>query len=457
MLAGVLACGLFVCSVGQAMPPVVDGDITDWPDGAAMVADARGDASGRFDLLACRALATNGRLFLAIETATPLNLIAGHGDDGTLVITMSCASSGKSVRIDTRSRSVTGDGGAQLVWDDIGYRAMPTIASSLYELSVSLEALGASAGDEISVRFGGSDSFDKPLVVEAVSGPNVMAQPRTAMRSPGTDFRIASINTLRDGTHDERRGPVLAGVLDGLSPDIVCLQEEWGTSVSEVSAWLERADPREDGLPWRVHKSNGNMIAVPSAYELVPFEAGYRHFAGAIVDDGERALAVVSLHLKCCGYAGSEEDLRRIEQAEQLRDVLLAFRAGALGDELAPYAEAPIVLVGDWNLVGSGGALTTILEAERLSMVDAMPARLSGDDFSTWRDLTPDPGGFPAGRLDLLVHSADHPPLRSFLFESSDLDRRELDRLGIARDASRASDHLLIVADYAVEALPEAE
>ncbi len=61
-------------------------------------------------------------------------------------------------------------------------------------------------------------------------------------------------------------------------------------------------------------------------------------------------VVVVCVHLKCCGYADSREDLKRIEQARELAGQIQRLRNGDFGEKAK---RAGIVVVGDYNLVGS--------------------------------------------------------------------------------------------------------
>ena len=159
----------------------------------------------------------------------------------------------------------------------------------------------------------------------------------------------------------------------------------------------------------------------------------------ATVEAGARKMIIAAVHLKCCGYAGSSEDNRRITQANSL---IAAVEQARSRDDA--FSEAPFVLIGDWNLVGSGRCMEVFTDDGHL---DLMPMRLAGDRNTTWPDLTPAPGGFPPGRLDAAVASADLPVVRSFALDTADLDRVTLGRLGLEGNEALATDHLMLVVD----------
>ena len=76
---------------------------------------------------------------------------------------------------------------------------------------------------------------------------------------------------------------------------------------------------------WNIHQVVGCAIATP--LPLTPIPSDSERYASAVVTlpSGKRLL-VVSVHLKCCGYAGSEEDHTRASQAEQLAKLIKSER-----------------------------------------------------------------------------------------------------------------------------------
>jgi hypothetical protein len=71
---------------------------------------------------------------------------------------------------------------------------------------------------------------------------------------------------------------------------------------------------------------------------------------------------------------------------------------------------------------------------------------LRGDDVFTWYKDELD--AFPPGMLDVLAHSPDLTPRRSFVLDTAELESATLNTLGLEPDDSQASDHLLLVADF---------
>ena len=164
-----------------------------------------------------------------------------------------------------------------------------------------------------------------------------------------------------------------------------------------------------------------------------------RAIAGLVTVD-KKQVVVISMHAKCCGYAGSREDTLRVQQAEQVVGEIRRMRNGDLGDR---FKDLPIVLIGDYNLVGSRKPLDILAEAGLKDVI----CRDSNGSAYTWRGLKPNESFWP-GRLDLATHSAGLKPLQAFVLNSSRLPQETLGKLKLNPQDSRASDHLLLLVDF---------
>ena len=424
------------------LPPVIDGSWGDWSVVMGSMTDAAGDASGGFDVLKMESIASNGRLGLRLELGEPLNLQSGPEEQGTLIIEVAHAGDPeKRLGIDMRERSIFSPSVNPIDWGVIDFVSAPTHASTVFEMSFDVRPLGVSVGDELVVTFSGSDDSDEALSVTAGAGPRVMRAFEDPRKS-GSDFRVVGLNTLRNGAFDERRAPILGRMLDAMDPDIICLQEEWDSEEAGLQSWIEGHDPLDDGASWRAQRVGGNVIMAPAGTDVEVLPASGSGFTIATVEAGARKMIIAAVHLKCCGYAGSSEDNRRITQANSLIAAVEQARSRA-----DAFSDAPFVLIGDWNLVGSGGARDVVCDHPNLNAVDLAPMRLRGDRNTTWRDLTPNNGGFPPGRLDLIVVSESLPVKRSFVFDTVDVDAETLGAMDLNEGDATASDHLMLVLD----------
>ncbi|GJM18250.1 MAG: hypothetical protein DHS20C14_04630 [Phycisphaeraceae bacterium] len=433
--------------VFDAGPPcVADGMFDEWYGRAPVAVDPFGDATGAFDVTAVFAEVRGSELYLAWDTNAPVNLQAGSGADGTIRIELAF-SSGGALTVDLRGRTAywNHNPGLEVSWPSIGYETAPTVAADRYETRLDLSLFLTGPGDVFTVDFSGSDALaGGPLALRA----NRRAQNPPA-RSParwlGTDVRVASLNTLRDGLTDANQRDAVGRLLDSMDAEIICLQEEYNDSAATIKARLEAIDPLGDGAAWNVWKWNDDAVASP--YPITPYFGG-DGWAAAVVETPAGAVFVASVHPKCCGYVGNSDDDRRVMQMLDLADTIEDLRAGTLQADLIPFAAVPVVVVGDWNLVGSSVPLDVMLDPAGPGLDELVMRRLGSGRTTTWE--APSGFDFSPGRLDLLVYDAPGLTVRNrFVLDTSELGGATLGALGLQAMDSRASDHLMLVADFA--------
>jgi len=163
-------------------------------------------------------------------------------------------------------------------------------------------------------------------------------------------------------------------------------------------------------------------------------------FVGAIITTPAGDIAAGSMHLKCCGTAGSSEDIKRISQAGTINSAMQTALGGG-----TPKVR---VFGGDLNLVGSRTPLETLcsgLDADSSALVPAMPIVLGDTSTMTWLD---DPSGFPPGRLDYVTYSdSSAEVVNAFVLDTRLLSIQSLARVGLDSADSAGSDHLPVVVD----------
>jgi len=163
-------------------------------------------------------------------------------------------------------------------------------------------------------------------------------------------------------------------------------------------------------------------------------------FVGAVIDAPGGPLLAGSAHLKCCGYAGSPEDERRIAEARAINQLVRRI--------LDENDLSRCVLGGDLNLVGSRPPLDLLRATLDADGSDMEPARtlIWGDHAAiTWTDAD---SPFSPGRLDWVVYADAvlHSPF-ACVVETARLAPAALAAMGVEPDDSRASDHLPLVVD----------
>ena len=249
-----------------------------------------------------------------------------------------------------------------------------------------------------------------------------------------------------------------ARILRAIDPDVILFEEMPDThSGPELEQFLSGAlKDAERGERWHVAWGAGGgdlRCAVASRFpmelieklNLVPYpDRPDRHvrFAGAVAEVAGTKLLLVALHLKCCGYDGSPEDLTRELEVQLVRD--------AISQAMQDRSFDGILIAGDLNLVGSTrplDALALPLGRSAPPFVVLQPLQIDRRSKITWSD--PDQPFVP-GRLDYMLMSSEAlAPAGCFVLDTADLAPRWLSRHGLnAEDTAMASDHLPVVADY---------
>jgi endonuclease/exonuclease/phosphatase family metal-dependent hydrolase len=284
------------------------------------------------------------------------------------------------------------------------------------------------------------------------SDPETFQKPGAARDLPLADvgvpgkksgtIRIVSYNVMK--SEIAKNPPVFARVFQVLDPDVVLVQE-WDTDAATATAWFTAVVTGEHAWSART----GPDVAIVSPYAIEPLgpesvtaegEEKPVRFVAGVVKTPAGDLAIGTTHLKCCGTAGSPEDVRRLAES---RAINAAMRS-AMGQLSTPLR----VLGGDLNLVGTPaplGALAQGLDAGGGDLAVAQPVDLGDPAMLTWRDpKTP----FPPGRLDyVLVGNAGAEVVDAFVLDTSKLSDAALARMGLDRGDAGASDHLPVVVD----------
>jgi hypothetical protein len=429
-----LLCILFLTATSLDAQVILDGYLDDWKPEHVVATDPSGDASGSFDLTSISAQVFGGRVFLRFNTGTELNLQSGKPEDGNLLLNITLPRN-RELEIDFRGRAavLTAEGGASTIpWDELDFVALPTFATRDFELQFDLKQFGLASGDELTLNFEGSDSLASPvkLLVNSDSLPPFQSFPTN---KPESAIRVASVNTLKSGLSDPKRAPTIRSMLSFADADIYCFNEEGDATAfrQAVTAWWASV---HNNQPTIIHKGSNAIVTSHPTKELVTEMA---RVAVALVEPvGEAPVVVFSVHFKCCGYAGSDEDQQRCTQAGEVAAVIKRIRSGDFG-EVAKTAR--LVVLGDFNLVGSRQPLETILEAgpqevTLRSVVDGSTA--------TWRGVNKKETFWP-GRLDYVAVAPATGKASGFLVRSAEIG----ELTGAENSDPLATDHGMLVVD----------
>ncbi len=479
---------LIALLVGESSPPliVIDGRFDDWGGVQPALIDPAKAAGEAIELREVR-LASDGRfVHLLVDFSKTVNIqkldVAVHlvldvdGNESTGRNTFGLNGADLDIILSPPERP----GGVQLVSTyanapplnpyDIGFTFGPTYASRQFEFRIER---GAKLAGIPTVMAGGrmqgtivctdpkGNIIDQTAVFGSDLAPLRIAEQTTTAelpaKSPGAGagaLRLMSWNAANGSLFDQPEpfGRVLAAI----DPDVIFLQELTDrSSAAQLESFLNRRLLPDESNQWHVvfGAGGGNLrcavaskLPLESAepFELLPYPDWPQRslrVAGAFVQFANKRLLCISVHLRCCGGIGSQQDFIRILEVETIREELRKLAESGTFDG--------VIVAGDFNLVGSRrplNLLTTRLDITGLSLIEAEPYQLDGLSNATWSDRAQP---FVPGRLDYLLFSSSTLALRNtFVLDARDLDPDTLHRLRLrSDDTASASDHFPVVAD----------
>lgn len=365
-------------------------------------------------------------------------------------------------------------------WQDIGFYAGPTHASTAFEARIDRSLLikaGLPAGEAGTLRgravTGESaalasptaersetpGSARMPAAIDAVDRLDVAGLPR----KPAGAVRLVSYNVLWGSPH--KNPAPFARIFAALDPDVVVAQEWQLQSRGEESrtgprlgepelqAWFSQHVAIDDGA-WTVECTDGLGVALITRHPLVQrgpqnLLAGTTtrwdfpvRLAAGVIETPIGELAIGSVHLKASGTLGSEEDRRREAEAVVVNQAIR---------ELGAARARPLhIIAGDFNMNGTtrvAGALVRGLDADGSDLAMDTP-RVLGDNVTYTFVGQPDEGRPTAVRLDYITYpDAALRVVQSFVLDTSRLSDEALRTAGLERTDSWASDHLPVVVD----------
>lgn len=460
---------------------ILDGDVTEWPETAAVGADEhfvyfrmsveneeftlQSAPESMVLMLDCDANRSTGRG----TTDEPLDEL---GVD--LEVRFSPIKDGKR-RQGVEAHAVDASGATSRVnLSELDFMCAPTHSAGWYEVRIARTVLGSklppggllSQGalrglwaiqDDSGEIVGYSDPFTVELSPAAANRRVFTADMPS---KPEGALRVMTMNV--ENTSTIRKPQVFARIIQAINPDVVLMQEWDDGDGDTVQKWFTALVPREGG--WNIAKAagtkaNGGGVLIATSLPMlsrvqpntsekspaqltnasgqsVSIDWPVRQVA-ALIDTPLGEMAVSSVHLKCCGSKGSSEDIKRTKEA--------LFMSYFIGE----VTKSPLtVIAGDMNLVGSRDPLSTFergyyATSGRLTPIDAWV--LGDTSMYTWSD---DNSTFAPGRLDYILHNeAATQVVNAFVLDTSRLSVESLARLGLDAEDSRATDHRPVVVD----------
>lgn len=335
----------------------------------------------------------------------------------------------------------------------VGMACLPTHSSEQYELRLDRLAPGSAVlpgSGMIGVVVDQVDAQGKTLwwekyVVELPERDAMESLQDLTMPSKAAGaVRVMSANVLFSSplTNPAPFERILASA----KPEVILYQEWFRSERAQVEGWLKT----HAGENWSLHFPDENAgVAIATSGEILakydrvlpPSGEGRPARAGAALigtDAGE--LLAISVHLKCCGAAGGEEDLTRIDQAKAINAFVNWVHE--------QHPDAMVVIAGDFNLVGSRTPLEVLsrglgIGGEDLQAVS--PEVLGDSTMVTWVD---EKSRFSPGRLDWMLYDPSRSVINeAFMLNTRVLSDASLSAMGLERGDSQASDHLPMFVD----------
>ena len=458
---------------------LVDGNFSDWSVNSDLVQtydDVIGDAS-TVDIEKLELANDDDYLFMHLVLSAEIDLVDDFtpssrfdlfiDSDNNSSTGLSINGIGAEYLIDFRDRRVLSYDSngfyTELSFYDVGYAHLPTVTSDEFEFMIK-KSQGNSTiiGETIKLYLRETIFDDETAIIEYSLNNDMPDFEEISMEKPNlTHFRLFTYNTLQDGLLDSGQRDKIIRLIKAANPDIIHLNEVYDTNAGFVKNQLETFV----GGTWYVHKYNGENIVASKFPFLSIYEIYYGRLGAALIDlpdsDFDKDLLAVVGHLSCCG-----NDNKRQNQV----DAFIEFLADAKdpGGLLELEEGTPMLFSGDMNFVGNDDQLNTVIDGNIANnsvygpdtkpdwgegnFADFRPNQIASPKAVTWNSRYPDPGDYPAGRLDFVFYGPSAlQPRNGYVINTQDLSDDVLSDNGLLQsDSYFASDHLPMVTDFSL-------
>lgn len=350
--------------------------------------------------------------------------------------------------------------------NDLGLIITPTVTSEEFELKINrlidLGNISYYLDDRINLKISSLNSTadEIPNNGELIDYDltEVIQTPTTELvieKNDDSDFRLMSMNALRDRIFDNNASSAYSNILKAIDPDIISFQEIYDHSSQETqNRILDVFNALDPNAPW-YNSKHGNDCILISRYPII-FSQEVAGNGVFIINKGGQDIMIINAHLPCCdNNSGREREI----------DELLAFIRNSR-DGMEDYKlnwGTPIIITGDMNFVGNANQIEAFESGTIFNNAQ------SGMDFMPdWnntglQDLRPFTSGtntqytwlsesssYSAGRLDFIFYSDfTLQATNSFCLDTRAMANNTLEAYGLSVNDSRfASDHIPVVVDF---------
>ena len=468
----------------QSLPIFLDGRTDDWNVPVPTYIDTENDGN-LYDFKYLSATNDEQFLFIRLKITPFLKLLEDNqlsifidGDNNSST-GFQVNGIGAEIRFNFGTRDGTRyyNGTTNISHSDIQFRGLPTVTDTVYEIAIGRQFIppangtgtiriflidGSSNGDWMpnsgnTFEYTFDETPTEPLI------PTEINQEDTSF------LRIMNWNVLNDGLLDPGRQPNFSRVLQAINPDIMCFNECFSSSATQVKNAVSQMLP---GTNWNAVKLDDGNVTV-SRYPILQswlVYPGHRITASLInlPEWFEKDLLVINSHLKCCG-GQTNDDKRQLEVDATVAFILDAKTPGGV---INLPLETPFVILGDMNFVGDRQQLITLLTGEIINtplfgnggppdwdntdLQDLLSRQSDKRTAYTWRD---DPGSFPPGRLDFQIYSNSVINVeKEFVIQTEVMSQQRLNQYGLQLlDTRTASDHFPKVSDISFDFTTDVE
>ncbi len=456
--------------IPQALPITIDGEFDDWEEASLLFTiDDNGNSHDVLHVIRLHGANDDRFLFLRIELDREITLL----ENNPLVLFLDTDNDnttgydphnvGAELRWEFGERSgifYTGTDEYEIRFRDIRLRTAPTVTSTEFEIAIGRDATPFSSiplfqSDTVRVYV----QFDEAANYSYASGTYIFdpepvppPEPIPLERHNVDDLRILAFNAWDDKVFETEFTGQYQRILSVLRPDIIAFQEIWNHDAQETAQRVENLIPSEDEYEWHAVKQDNGNVTVSKFPILDSWQIlnGSRMTA-VLIDTREdygTKLMLVNVHLRCCAWG---EDNRWQEIAALTNFINNAREPGGL---LQLDEGTPVILAGDFNLVGSSGQLaaieTDILDWDGTGLERVRARQTEKRMHYTWRN---DWSWFSPGKLDYIFYSGSVLSLKNHYtlqVEEMSVEQRALYGLQYG-DTQAASDHLPHIADFEVQ------
>jgi endonuclease/exonuclease/phosphatase family metal-dependent hydrolase len=347
-----------------------------------------------------------------------------------------------------------------------GISHMPTHSSHCFEIRIPLNLTYKEhklfQNDQIGLLFT-ADTALMPADIPANAIINYslqdvyMENPAGSMlKEKPDDLRVLVYNVYWDGIFD--RPEAFSRILPAVDADVILLLEMYKNGAEETLEWFNTYYPLPDNAQWYAYAHPGkvSLSRFPAKWSKV-FDSDI--YTLLDVPGWPEGVLVINMHLDCCD---------RNEQRQEKADAFIARfrekRDHPDGFNLA--ANTPVIIAGDFNLVGWQQQLTTLTHGEIVNQekygasflpdwdhspfATADAYHLTSREIYTWRDDIDVTDEFVPGRLDYCFYTSSVLKLGNhYVLWTPELPAYQLEKHGLkAEDTRQASDHLPLIVDF---------